>query len=116
MFLSVGESFTAELTDVKLLGPVFGSPPRLLLEASSATVNVPEEAASSEVHLWRCGGVCEGGGAEYYELMHDLSTGVEFHSSLFPQQDTENINQCVCVWTDPSVALMLFSLMVIYSF
>ena len=49
MFLSVGESFTAELTDVRLLSPIFGSPPRLLHEASVATVTVPEEAASSEV-------------------------------------------------------------------
>lgn len=51
MFLSVDETFTAELTDVQLLGPVSGSPPRLLHGASSATVTVPEEAASSEVHF-----------------------------------------------------------------
>lgn len=101
----MGESFTAELTDVKLLGPVFGSPPRLLHEASSATVTVPEEAASSEVHFWRCRGVCEGGGAGYYELMHDLSTGVDFHSSSFPQQDTENVNQCSCVGQTPVLHL-----------
>lgn len=50
VFLSVGESFTAELTDVTLVSPIFGSPPRLLHEASVATVTVPEEAASSEVH------------------------------------------------------------------
>uniref|UniRef100_UPI0037E7935A adhesion G-protein coupled receptor V1 n=1 Tax=Semicossyphus pulcher TaxID=241346 RepID=UPI0037E7935A len=49
VFLSVGESFTAELTDVRLVGPILGSPPRLLQEASVATVTVPEEAASSEV-------------------------------------------------------------------
>ncbi|XP_062238571.1 adhesion G-protein coupled receptor V1 [Platichthys flesus] len=49
VFLSVGESFTAELTDVRLVGPVLGSPPRLLHEASVAMVTVPEEAASSEV-------------------------------------------------------------------
>ncbi|XP_075895105.1 adhesion G-protein coupled receptor V1 isoform X2 [Nelusetta ayraudi] len=49
VFLSVDETFTAELTDVQLLGPVSGSPPRLLHGASSATVTVPEEAASSEV-------------------------------------------------------------------
>ncbi|XP_074526084.1 adhesion G-protein coupled receptor V1 [Halichoeres trimaculatus] len=49
VFLSVGESFTAELTDVRLVGPLHGSPPRLLKEASVATVTVPEEAASSEV-------------------------------------------------------------------
>lgn len=50
VFLSVGESFTVELTDVRLVGPIFGSPPRLLHEASIAAVTVPEEAASSEVH------------------------------------------------------------------
>ncbi|CAJ1068549.1 adhesion G-protein coupled receptor V1 [Xyrichtys novacula] len=49
VFLSVGESFTAELTDVRLVSPLLGSPPRLLKEASVATVTVPEEAASSEV-------------------------------------------------------------------
>ncbi|XP_056276017.1 adhesion G-protein coupled receptor V1 [Pseudoliparis swirei] len=49
VFLSVGDSFTAELTDVRLDGPILGSPPRLLHEASIATVTVSEEAASSEV-------------------------------------------------------------------
>ncbi|XP_068559504.1 adhesion G-protein coupled receptor V1 [Cebidichthys violaceus] len=49
VFLSVGESFTAELTDVRLVSPILGSRPRLLHEASIATVTVPEEAASSEV-------------------------------------------------------------------
>ncbi|XP_037338537.2 adhesion G-protein coupled receptor V1 [Pungitius pungitius] len=49
VFLSVGESFTAELTNVRLVGPILGSPPRLLHGASTATVTVPEEAASSEV-------------------------------------------------------------------
>nr|XP_046243039.1 adhesion G-protein coupled receptor V1 [Scatophagus argus] len=49
VFLSVGEGFTAELTDVRLVSPAYGSLPRLLHEASAATVTVPEEAASSEV-------------------------------------------------------------------
>ncbi|XP_029296357.1 LOW QUALITY PROTEIN: adhesion G-protein coupled receptor V1 [Cottoperca gobio] len=49
VFLSVGDSFTAELTDVRLVSPILGPPPRLLHEASIATVTVPEEAASSEV-------------------------------------------------------------------
>ncbi|XP_036069486.1 adhesion G-protein coupled receptor V1 isoform X2 [Oryzias melastigma] len=49
VFLSVGTSFTAELTNVRLIGDVQGSLPRLLSEASSATVTVPEEAANSEV-------------------------------------------------------------------
>ncbi|KAI3372466.1 hypothetical protein L3Q82_022949 [Scortum barcoo] len=49
VFLSVGESFTAELTDVRLVSPILGPPPRLLQEASIATLTVPEEAASSEV-------------------------------------------------------------------
>ncbi|XP_031160888.2 adhesion G-protein coupled receptor V1 isoform X2 [Sander lucioperca] len=49
VFLTVGESFTAELTDVRLVSPILGPPPRLLHEANVATVTVPEEAASSEV-------------------------------------------------------------------
>ncbi|KAG7490788.1 G-protein coupled receptor 98 [Solea senegalensis] len=49
VFLSAGESFTAELTDVKLVSPVLGPVPRLLHEAGVAMVTVPEEAASSEV-------------------------------------------------------------------
>uniref|UniRef100_A0A4W6G876 Adhesion G-protein coupled receptor V1 n=1 Tax=Lates calcarifer TaxID=8187 RepID=A0A4W6G876_LATCA len=49
VFLSVGESFTAELTDVSLVSPILGSPPHLLHGVSAATVTVPEEAASSEV-------------------------------------------------------------------
>lgn len=49
VFLSVSDSFTTELTDVRLLSPVLGSSPRLLHEASIATVTVPEKAASSEV-------------------------------------------------------------------
>ncbi|XP_029019275.1 adhesion G-protein coupled receptor V1 isoform X2 [Betta splendens] len=48
-FLTVGDSFTAELTDVRLESPVLGSLPRLLHEASVAKVAVPEQAASSEV-------------------------------------------------------------------
>lgn len=48
MFLSDGESLRAELTDVRLVSLVLGSPPRLLHEASVVTVIVPEEAASSE--------------------------------------------------------------------
>lgn len=57
MFLSVGESFTSELTDVRLVSPIHGTPPRLLHEASAATVTVPEEAASSEVSCG-CGFFC----------------------------------------------------------
>ncbi|XP_053180894.1 adhesion G-protein coupled receptor V1 [Scomber japonicus] len=49
VFLTVGESLTAQLTDVRLVSPILGSPPRLLHEASVATVTVPKEAASSEV-------------------------------------------------------------------
>ncbi|XP_065821533.1 adhesion G-protein coupled receptor V1 [Labrus bergylta] len=49
VFLSAGKSFTAELTDVRLVSPIIGSPPRLFQEASVATVTVPEVAASSEV-------------------------------------------------------------------
>ncbi|XP_075324846.1 adhesion G-protein coupled receptor V1 [Odontesthes bonariensis] len=49
VFLSFGSSFTAELTDVRLISAIQGSGPRLLQETSVATVTVPEEAASSEV-------------------------------------------------------------------
>ncbi|KAG7243926.1 hypothetical protein INR49_006081 [Caranx melampygus] len=49
VFLSLGESFRVELTDVRLISPILGSLPRLLHEVSVATVTVPEEAASSEV-------------------------------------------------------------------
>ncbi|KAM6930325.1 adhesion G-protein coupled receptor V1 [Xenentodon cancila] len=49
VFLSAGASFTAELTGVRLVSAVQGSLPRLLHEASLATVTVPEEAASSAV-------------------------------------------------------------------
>lgn len=45
----MGESFTLELTDVTLVSPILGSPPRLRHESSVAVVTVPEEAASSEV-------------------------------------------------------------------
>ncbi|KAM4746526.1 adhesion G-protein coupled receptor V1 isoform 2-T2 [Anableps anableps] len=48
-FLSLGESFTVELTDVSLVSAPQGSLPRLLHDASSAVVTIPEEAASSEV-------------------------------------------------------------------
>uniref|UniRef100_A0A3Q2PRU9 Adhesion G-protein coupled receptor V1 n=1 Tax=Fundulus heteroclitus TaxID=8078 RepID=A0A3Q2PRU9_FUNHE len=48
-FLPLGESFIIELTDVRLVSALQGSLPRLLFGASSAAVNVPEEAASSEV-------------------------------------------------------------------
>lgn len=47
----MGVNFTLELTDVSLLGPLFSSPPRLLLEARVAIVTVPEEAASAEVSV-----------------------------------------------------------------
>uniref|UniRef100_A0A665TER5 Adhesion G-protein coupled receptor V1 n=1 Tax=Echeneis naucrates TaxID=173247 RepID=A0A665TER5_ECHNA len=49
VFLSVGESFRVELSDVRLISPILGSLPRLLDEVSVATITVPEEAASSEV-------------------------------------------------------------------
>ncbi|XP_068617051.1 adhesion G-protein coupled receptor V1 [Brachionichthys hirsutus] len=48
-FLTVGESFTVQLTNVSLEGPIHDSPPRLLLDTSIAMVTVPEEAGSSEV-------------------------------------------------------------------
>uniref|UniRef100_A0A3B4V3U8 Adhesion G-protein coupled receptor V1 n=1 Tax=Seriola dumerili TaxID=41447 RepID=A0A3B4V3U8_SERDU len=49
VFLSVGESFRAELTNVRLVSPILGPLPHLLHDVSVATVTVPEEAASSEV-------------------------------------------------------------------
>ncbi|XP_061753493.1 adhesion G-protein coupled receptor V1 [Nerophis ophidion] len=50
VFLSLGESFSVELTDVRLLSPSLGTPPpRLHHESNVAVVTVPEEAASSEV-------------------------------------------------------------------
>ncbi|XP_068166577.1 adhesion G-protein coupled receptor V1 [Antennarius striatus] len=48
-FLTVGERFTVQLTNVSLVGPIHGSPPHLLLDSSVAMVTVPEEAGSSEV-------------------------------------------------------------------
>ncbi|XP_014844179.1 PREDICTED: G-protein coupled receptor 98 isoform X1 [Poecilia mexicana] len=48
-FLSLGESFTVELTDVRLVSALQGSSPRLLYDGSSAAVTIPEDAASSEV-------------------------------------------------------------------
>ncbi|MED6250420.1 Adhesion G-protein coupled receptor V1 [Ataeniobius toweri] len=48
-FLSLDESFTLELTDVRLVSALQGSLPRLLHSTSSAVVTIPEEAASSEV-------------------------------------------------------------------
>uniref|UniRef100_A0A672JI01 Adhesion G-protein coupled receptor V1 n=1 Tax=Salarias fasciatus TaxID=181472 RepID=A0A672JI01_SALFA len=64
VYLSVGSSFTAQLTDVRLVSPVLGSLPRLLQEGSLATITVPEEAASSEV-----------GFASVALLVSDVETG-----------------------------------------
>lgn len=44
----MGETFAVQLTDVRLLGPLVGSTPRIL-EANVVTATVPEEAANSEV-------------------------------------------------------------------
>nr|XP_057927104.1 adhesion G-protein coupled receptor V1 isoform X2 [Doryrhamphus excisus] len=49
VFLSLGETFSVELTDVILLSPLLGTPPRLHHESTVAMVTIPEEAASSEV-------------------------------------------------------------------
>uniref|UniRef100_A0A3B5LIK0 Adhesion G-protein coupled receptor V1 n=1 Tax=Xiphophorus couchianus TaxID=32473 RepID=A0A3B5LIK0_9TELE len=48
-FLSLGGSFTVELTDVRLVSALHGPLPRLLSDGSSAAVTIPEYAASSEV-------------------------------------------------------------------
>lgn len=47
-FLLVGETFTVQLTDIRLLSPLVGSTPRIL-ETNIITTTVPEEAANSEV-------------------------------------------------------------------
>ncbi|KAM9822621.1 adhesion G-protein coupled receptor V1 isoform 2-T2 [Syngnathus typhle] len=49
VFLSLGGRFIVELTHVRMLSPLLGTPPLLNHESSVATVTVPEEAASSEV-------------------------------------------------------------------
>ncbi|KAJ8414918.1 hypothetical protein AAFF_G00024410 [Aldrovandia affinis] len=49
VFLVTGFNFSIELLEVTLIGPLLGSSPRILLEASTTTVSVPEEAANSEV-------------------------------------------------------------------
>lgn len=52
-FLLVGETFTVQLTDVRLLSPLVGSTPRIL-EANVVIATVPEEAANSEVTCPAC--------------------------------------------------------------
>ncbi|XP_057687080.1 adhesion G-protein coupled receptor V1 isoform X4 [Corythoichthys intestinalis] len=49
VFLSVGESFTVELTNVRMLSPLLGAPPTLHHDSTVARVTVPEVAANSEV-------------------------------------------------------------------
>ncbi|KAK7934133.1 hypothetical protein WMY93_005029 [Mugilogobius chulae] len=48
-YLLLGDSFTAELTDVRLESPSDGPPPTLHYANNVAMVSVPEEAANSEV-------------------------------------------------------------------
>ncbi|XP_061528205.1 adhesion G-protein coupled receptor V1 isoform X2 [Phycodurus eques] len=48
-FLSLGGSFIVQLTNVRMVSPLRGTPPRLHHESTVAMVTVPEEAASSEV-------------------------------------------------------------------
>uniref|UniRef100_A0AAV2MS74 Staphylococcus aureus surface protein A n=1 Tax=Knipowitschia caucasica TaxID=637954 RepID=A0AAV2MS74_KNICA len=48
-FLLLGDSFTAELTDVRLLSPTSAPPPTLHFADNVAVVSVPEQAANSEV-------------------------------------------------------------------
>lgn len=52
--MPVGETFTIQLTDVRLLSPIMGSTPPRLLEGNIITVTVPEEAANSEVGCTVC--------------------------------------------------------------
>ncbi|XP_036383544.1 LOW QUALITY PROTEIN: adhesion G-protein coupled receptor V1 [Megalops cyprinoides] len=49
VFFATGFSFSVELMEVSLVGLLLSSPPRILLEAKTAIVTVPEEAANSEV-------------------------------------------------------------------
>ncbi|XP_076853827.1 adhesion G-protein coupled receptor V1 [Brachyhypopomus gauderio] len=49
VFFVTGFNITVELTNVTLIGPVQGSPPRVQLETRFAIVSVPEEAANAEV-------------------------------------------------------------------
>ncbi|RXN21226.1 G- coupled receptor 98-like protein [Labeo rohita] len=49
VFFSTGFNFSVELTDVTLIGPLLGSPPRIQLESKLAVVSVPEVAANAEV-------------------------------------------------------------------
>ncbi|XP_051923302.1 adhesion G-protein coupled receptor V1 [Hippocampus zosterae] len=49
VFLPVGGSFIVELTHVRMVSPLLGTPPLLSHESSVARVILPEEAASSEV-------------------------------------------------------------------
>ncbi|XP_061673206.1 adhesion G-protein coupled receptor V1 isoform X2 [Syngnathoides biaculeatus] len=48
-FLCLGGRFIVELTNVRMVSPLLGTPPRLHHESTVAMVIVPEEAASSEV-------------------------------------------------------------------
>ncbi|KAK0155883.1 G-protein coupled receptor 98 [Merluccius polli] len=49
VFLSAGENFTLELTDVRLVSPLLSTPPRLAMGSTVATVTAVEEAANTEV-------------------------------------------------------------------
>ncbi|KAI1900416.1 hypothetical protein AGOR_G00049720 [Albula goreensis] len=49
VFFVTGFNFSIELMEVNLISPLLSSPPRILLEAKTATVSIPEEAANSEV-------------------------------------------------------------------
>ncbi|KAI2664431.1 Adhesion G-protein coupled receptor V1 [Labeo rohita] len=47
VFFSTGFNFSVELTDVTLIGPLLGSPPRIQLESKLAVVSVPEVGFAS---------------------------------------------------------------------
>ncbi|XP_035385851.1 adhesion G-protein coupled receptor V1 [Electrophorus electricus] len=49
VFFVTGLNLMVELTNVTLIGPVQGSPPRVHLETRFAIVSVPEEAANAEI-------------------------------------------------------------------
>ncbi|XP_061116243.1 adhesion G-protein coupled receptor V1 [Conger conger] len=49
VFFAPGFNFSFELMNVTLIGPLLGTPPRILPESKTVFVTVPEEAANSEV-------------------------------------------------------------------
>ncbi|XP_059909463.1 adhesion G-protein coupled receptor V1 [Gadus macrocephalus] len=49
VFLAIGENFTVQLTDVRLVSPLLSTPPRLSSDSTVTMVTAGEEAANTEV-------------------------------------------------------------------